>query len=488
MIGMLRGGLRSRVMLALGLGALLVSATFATFTYVIARSYLLEQREASVHQHVLTDARLVAARLGTAGAQVPDVLASADPSSDGAIVVHQRGRWFSSSLDVGRDKVPAALRRDVESGEPSVMRVRINGSPVMVVGLSLPSPDTYFYEVVSLDELEGTLRVLSAVLAVGAVLTAAGGAALGRWASARVVRPLNHVAGAAAQIAGGQLDTRLDPTTDRDLATIVGSFNSMVDSLQARIERDARFVGDVSHELRSPLTTLVASVDVLSFQADDLPPRSRAALELVTAELARFRRLLDNLLELARADAGLDTDLGDPFPLYELLTHTLVDSGRAADLLDGDRHPMVRGDKARLERAFVNLFDNADRHGGGGRSVTVRRHGGEVLVLVDDAGPGVPAADRERIFERFATGHTARGSSSGTGLGLALVAETVGAHGGAVWCADRAGGGARFVVSLPEVASADDGTAGTSSADPGVADRGVPNPATPDVTASEVRR
>ncbi len=370
MIGMLRGGLRSRVMLALGLGALLVSATFATFTYVIARSYLLEQREASVHQHVLTDARLVAARLGTAGAQVPDVLASADPSSDGAIVVHQRGRWFSSSLDVGRDKVPAALRRDVESGEPSVMRVRINGSPVMVVGLSLPSPDTYFYEVVSLDELEGTLRVLSAVLAVGAVLTAAGGAALGRWASARVVRPLNHVAGAAAQIAGGQLDTRLDPTTDRDLATIVGSFNSMVDSLQARIERDARFVGDVSHELRSPLTTLVASVDVLSFQADDLPPRSRAALELVTAELARFRRLLDNLLELARADAGLDTDLGDPFPLYELLTHTLVDSGRAADLLDGDRHPMVRGDKARLERAFVNLFDNADRHGGGMRSAS----------------------------------------------------------------------------------------------------------------------
>ena len=487
MIGVPRGGLRSRVMLALGLGALLVSATFATFTYVIARSYLLEQREATVRQHVLTDARLVAARLGTAGAQIPDVLAAADPSSDGAIVVHQRGRWFSSSLDVGRDKVPAALQHDVESGSPSIMRVKVNGSPAVVVGMSLPTVDTYFYEVVSLGELEGTLRVLSAVLAVGAVLTAAGGAALGRWASARVVRPLNHVAGAAAQIAGGQLDTRLEPTTDRDLATIVGSFNSMVDSLQARIERDARFVGDVSHELRSPLTTLVASVDVLSWRADELPPRSRAALDLVTAELARFRRLLDNLLELARADAGLDTSSGDPFLLHDLLAHTLADSGRPVSLLAGDRQPVVRGDKSRLERAFVNLFDNADRHGGGVRSVTVRRHGTEALVLVDDAGPGVPAADRERIFERFATGHTARGSSSGTGLGLALVAETIGAHGGAVWCTDRSGGGARFVVSLPEV-----GTPNVGSPDPGAPGIGAPSIGkpgneTPDVGTPEVR-
>lgn len=453
MIGMPRGGLRSRVVLALGLGALLVSATFAASTYEIARSYLLDQREATVREHVVADARLVAARLSTAGAKVSDVLTSTGPSADGALVVHRGDRWFSSSLDVGKDKVPAALRRDVENGLPAIMRVRVNGAPSVVVGLPLPAVNAYLYEVVSLGELEGTLQVLSTVLAFGAVLTAIGGAALGRWASARVVRPLNHVAGAAAQIAGGQLDIRLEPTTDRDLATIVGSFNSMVDSLQQRIERDARFVGDVSHELRSPLTTLVASVDVLSGRAHELSPRGQTALGLVTAELARFRRLLDNLLELARADAGLDTDSGDPISLHDLLEHTLADSGRSVDLLDGDREPVVRGDKSRLERAFVNLFDNADRHGDGVHAVTVRQNGTEALVLVDDTGPGVPAADRERVFERFATGRTARGSSSGTGLGLALVAETIGAHGGAVWCTDRPGGGARFVVSLPVVES-----------------------------------
>ncbi|HEX5496582.1 MAG TPA: HAMP domain-containing sensor histidine kinase [Mycobacteriales bacterium] len=453
MIGVRRGGLRSRVALAFGLGALLVSATFAASTYEIARGYLLSQREATVRHHVFADARLVAARLSTTGTRVSDVLVSIDPSAGGALVVHRGDRWFSSSLDVGRDKVPGMLQHDVETGSPSIIRVRVNGEPSVVMGLPLPAPPptarAYLYEVVSLSELQGTLRVLSTVLAFGAVLTALGGAGLGWWASARVVRPLNHVAGAAAQIAGGQLNTRLAPTTDRDLATIVGSFNSMVDSLQQRIERDTRFVGDVSHELRSPLTTLVASVDVLSGRAEELPPRARTALGLVTAELARFRRLLDNLLELARADAGLDSGSGEPVSLHDLLAHTLTGSGRPVSLLDGDREPVVRGDKSRLERAFVNLLDNADRHGGGVRGVTVRQNGDEALVLVDDTGPGVPAADRERIFERFATGRTARGSSSGTGLGLALVAETIGAHGGAVWCTDRAGGGARFVVSLP---------------------------------------
>jgi signal transduction histidine kinase len=99
---------------------------------------------------------------------------------------------------------------------------------------------------------------------------------------------------------------------------------------------------------------------------------------------------------------------------------------------------------------FRNLFENAERHGGGLTAVLVSRSGDDVLVEVDDAGRGVPPEERERVFERFATGPTRRGSSSGTGLGLALVAETAAAHGGAVWCTSSPAGGARFVVRLPE--------------------------------------
>ncbi|MEQ7009781.1 HAMP domain-containing sensor histidine kinase [Actinopolymorpha sp. B17G11] len=447
-------GLRGRVVLAFGVGALLVSAIFAVLTYGLTQSYLLTQREQAVVRQVYIDANFLRGRLETAGADMPTVLTASTPSADATIVVSRGGRWYSSSLEAGRESLPFALRAEVESGRPASMRTRLGGEPVLVVGVPLRAVGAYFYEVVPLTELQETLRILGTVLLGGALVAAAAGGGLGVWASRSVLRPLNEVASTAAQIAGGQLDTRLAATRDPDLATIVGSFNSMVDTLQQRIQRDARLAADVSHELRSPLTTLVASVEVLNTRRDELPQRSRQALDLVTGELERFRNLLDNLLELARMDAGLDPRAIEPVPLADLLGHTLRRSGRSPDLLVVESDAKVNGDKLMLERMFGNLFDNAEIHGH--RLVRVRlladtEADDRVLVLVDDDGPGVRREDRERIFERFATGRTARRSSSGTGLGLALARETVAAHGGAVWCTDRPEGGARFAVSLPRV-------------------------------------
>jgi len=110
---------------------------------------------------------------------------------------------------------------------------------------------------------------------------------------------------------------------------------------------------------------------------------------------------------------------------------------------------VVRADKRRLTRAVLNLLDNADRYGGGLLEVSVVPQQDSVRVRVDDAGPGVRPDDRKRIFERFATGGDARGSAHGTGLGLAIVAEATASMGGRVWCADRPGGGATFVIQLP---------------------------------------
>ena len=447
-------GLRGRVVLAFAVGALTLSTALALFTYVVGRTYLLNQRERVATQQAYADAAFVLDRFATAGTEVPDALASVDRPGTSALVVRVKGRWFSSSLDVGRESVPGRLRDAVADGTAARMRTTVDGSPAMIVGIPLPAADAWFFEVASLDELDGTLKALSTILGAGAALAAVAGAALGLSASRTVLHPLNAVADTAAQIAGGQLDTRLPPTDDPDLATIIGSFNSMVDSLQQRLERDARFAADVSHELRSPLTTLVTSVEVLASRRDELPARSQRALDLVVAELDRFRLLLDNLLELARAETAPDSSAAEPVPLGDLLIQTLNRSGRDAGLLTVENDVKVRVDKLRLERAFVNLFDNADRHGSGLVRVTLRREDGhgsadQAQVLVDDAGSGVPIRDRERVFERFATSGGARRSSMGTGLGLALAAETVRAHGGGIWCTDRPGGGARFVVSLP---------------------------------------
>ncbi|GAA5050386.1 sensor histidine kinase [Nocardia callitridis] len=300
-------------------------------------------------------------------------------------------------------------------------------------------------------DLNADLTLLRNVLICCAVVVTVIGAVIGWWASRRVLTPLHQVAGTAARIASGELDLRLSATKDLDLAITVESFNTMVDSLQRRIEREHRLFGDVSHELRTPLTTLTASVEVLNRHRDDLPERSRRAVALVSDEVDHLRLLLDDLLALARVEAGMHHGDAEPLSVRDLLTHTMADRRQPPELLSVPRDVLVRGRKLELERAVANLLQNADRYGGGVVAVTAELVGDEVSITVDDAGPGVPEADRARIFERFATARTGRRSVTGTGLGLALVAETVATHRGRVECTQRPGGGARFTICLPRL-------------------------------------
>jgi signal transduction histidine kinase len=449
-------GLRGRIAMTFGAGALLIAGALATSTFLFSRAYLYHQREQTAVRQASLDAVYVADQLDSADADIPTILTqSAPPSSgsgSGSILIERGGEWYSSQLGVGPEVIPTGLIQRVQGGYPARITVSRAGLPMVIIGIPLPRPDADFYRVVPLRELKETIRILQIVLATGAIVAAAGGIALGSWASRRVVQPLNLVAATAAQVAGGLLDTRLPPTNDPDLATIVGSFNAMVDTLRRRIERDSRFAADVAHELRSPLTTLVAAVEVMERRRDELPERSRLALDLVSAELDRFEQLMDSLLTLARTEAGLDPGRVQPIAVVELITHALGRAGVSPAVLSVEGDPMVDGDKVLLERAFFNLIDNAQRHGHGLSAVRVE-DGEDVRVSFDDRGPGIPTAERERIFERFATNRTARGSSSGTGLGLALVAESMSAHGGSVWCTDSDGPGARFVVRLPTARS-----------------------------------
>jgi two-component system sensor histidine kinase MtrB len=433
---------------------LLVSVVLAGTTFLLARSYLLDQREASLTRQAFADANVLNSRLATAGAEVGEVLGDLVPSNGADVLVRDGdGRWYSSSpLDVDRKDVPGPLREIVEGGEAGTVPIATAEGPALMIGVPLRAAGVEFYEAASLLELRQVLRTLGVVLAAGAAAATAVGTFFGVWASRRAIQPLEQVAGAATRIAGGELTTRLPATDDPDLVAIVAGFNSMVDALAARIDRDARFVGDVSHELRSPLTTLVTSVEVLAARREELSPRGQQALTFVEGELGRFRRTLDDLLQLARIDGDAALDSARRVSMTELVRELLAHTGRPADLLVGDpeKDTRVRGDKTSLERAVRNLLDNADRHAGGPCAVHVERRDDAVVVTVDDAGPGVAVEDRERIFERFARGpRAARRSLPGAGLGLAIVAETAARHGGAAWCSDAPTGGARFSLSLP---------------------------------------
>jgi two-component system sensor histidine kinase MtrB len=448
-------GLRARIVLGIAAGTLLVSLVLVVTTFLLARSYLLDQREASLTRQAFADANVLNSRLATAGAEVGDVLGELVPSGGADVVVRAGDAWYSSSLAVGARDVPMALRGLVEGGEAATVPIETAEGPAFMVGVPLRAAGVDFYAATPLTELRQVLNTLAAVLAAGAAAATAAGAAFGAWASRRAVQPLEQVAAAATRIAGGELTTRLPATDDPDLVAIVAGFNSMVDALAARIDRDARFVGDVSHELRSPLTTLVTSVEVLAARQDELSPRGQQALSLVEGELGRFRRTLDDLLQLARIDDAGAMDAAAPVSMSELVREVLTHTGRPVEQLttDPDADTRVTGDKLSLERAVSNLLDNADRHAGGSKAVRVERRECTVVVTVDDAGPGVAVEDRERIFERFARGQgAARRSLLGAGLGLAIVAETAARHGGAAWCADAPAGGARFSLSLPAVA------------------------------------
>lgn len=446
-----RPGLRTTISVSFALGGLFLATAMALGTYLAARNYLIDQRERAAMRQAFTDASFLQDGLLTSGASVSEALGAVSPPADAVLVVRRRDEWFSSSLQVGEDDVPARLRAEVGDGSAAVAWHRRGGAPNVLVGVPLPAVEAQFFELASTRELERTLDALRVVLTIFAVITAVACALLGRWAARRVLAPLDNVAGAAARIASGALGTRLGNTHDPDLATIVASFNSMVDALHDRIERDARFAADVSHELRTPLTTLVTGVEVLQGRRDELTPRARQALDLVSRDLDRFQRVLQDLLDLGRLEAGAAALVLAPVDLRELVRHGLETSDRHPSLLrtDGDEPVIVHADKAAMHRALLNLFENADRYGGGLTGVAVASTAHTASITVEDQGPGVPPSDRLRIFDRFVRGGS-RGSLPGAGLGLSLVAETVRAHHGTVRCQSGAdGAGARFIIDLP---------------------------------------
>jgi two-component system sensor histidine kinase MtrB len=449
-----RFGLRTRLSMAFALGALVLSASLAVITYELSRTYLLRQRESSLEQQTFVNARLIRNRLRAGEPDIAALLTSLSPQHRSEHALHLPQGWFGGSPAAGPESAPVALRSKLLAGHVQVQVFRAGDEPRLAVGVPLPEVDAAYIAVFRLLELDRTLRTLRNSLIVAALLTAALGALTGRWASRRLLRPLADVSSAAVSIANGDFDVRLDGGPDSDLASVTRSFNLMAAALQERIRRDARFASAVSHELRSPLTTLVASVEVLTARRHELPPRALSAVDLLAAEVRSFQSLVEDLLEISRLDAGVADVALQEVHLGEFMDHALPLSRIGpidVEYGPGAADAMVAADKRRLERVVANLIDNAEQHGGGVTRVRLERRPGRARIAVEDNGPGVPADERDQIFERFVRGRTGgqRQAAAGVGLGLSLVAEHVRLHGGAVWVEDADGGGARFVVELP---------------------------------------
>ena len=444
--------LRARVMTWFSLISLVVAGGLAVATWYLSTGYMIDQRERSAVAQATGNSRLVAAQLRRNPGRLQELMTGLGAEAESAVLLVDGGESYSGANRVDPRKLPEKFLDTVQGGHAAHQRTMLNGVPVLAVGLPLPDLSATYVEVSPLGELDRTFRFLSWILVAGTLASALAGALLGRWATTSALRPLGKLTAAAAEAARGDLRVRLPATGDPDLVPLAETFNDTAERLQQRVTRDIRFAGDVSHELRSPLTTMLNAMAVLHRRRAELPPGPRQAVELLDTDLRRFRRMVDDLLEISRDDQ--DRSTYERMDLAELVLAVAAHRRRLpADAVDVAARPWIVGDRRRLERVVVNLLDNANYHGKGAVRLGISCRDGRARIEVDDAGPGVPEADREHVFERFSRGSPADRDAmdSGVGLGLALVAQHVHGHEGRAWVEERPGGGARFVVELPEV-------------------------------------
>ncbi|WP_460494873.1 ATP-binding response regulator [Dactylosporangium cerinum] len=272
----------------------------------------------------------------------------------------------------------------------------------------------------------------------------------------RTLGPVEAIRAQVAEISASALDHRVPvPGTGDEIDRLARTMNEMLDRLEASARRQRTFVADASHELRSPMAVIRTRLEVGLARPDaaDWPALAHGWL----TEQGRLERLVDDLLLLARLDETVPVPAPSIVDLDELVLRAALDLHTRGDVrvdvteVGGGR---VRGDAGQLRRVVMNLLDNAGRYGASVVRCALSESGGVVELTVTDDGPGVPAADWERIFERFVRLNEARDRrTGGAGLGLAIVRDIVTRHGGTVELTDRDddcdGGGARFAVRLP---------------------------------------
>jgi two-component system OmpR family sensor kinase len=397
-------------------------------------------------------------------------------TADGSVATDQYGNPLNTVRTDSDVDAPltseqiATLTDSVEGREP--VRVELGGDAGSYLVEARPVDGGLFIVGVSSEPVDRLLAKLLALVvggtAVGLVLVGVGGAVLIR----RSLAPLDRVAATARQVSGLKLDSgdvalavRV-PADDVDDRTEVGqvglALNTMLDNVEsaltARQESEMRvrqFVADASHELRTPLASIRGYAELSRRETEQVPPTVTHAIGRVESEALRMQELVEDLLLLARLDAGRPLDR-EPVDLSLLAMNAVSDAHAASPdhawELDLPDEPVeVTGDRARLHQILANLLANARTHTPAGTRVvtSLRPEGALVRLSVSDNGPGIPDVLQSTVFERFTRGEESRSREKGsTGLGLSIVAAVGQAHGGRVEVDSRPGD-TTFSVLLP---------------------------------------
>ncbi len=483
------GGLRVRLVVTFVLVALLSAVTATALAYRDARTAVLQRTQNTAVNDLRERVATVAAgfdlppdqrSLSRFAAQVSEGL--------GARIVVARHQDLTAVSDAYADtegRITAELRAAVRAGDGArFQRVQWRGEPYLVVGMPVTYADgdrrTSGLEVFAITDLraerDDTAALLDSVRE-GTVPVVVAAALLALLAAGTVLRPVRKLGRATRELAAGDLGSRVAVRGHDELAYLARTFNETADALQAsdaelraQEAKARRFVADVSHELRTPLAAMTMVATVLEEDADQLPPDAARAARTVGAETARLSRLVEDLMEISRFDAGAVRLNAFEADLAETVRASLALRGWTdrvnVELPEGIGAVV---DRRRVDVIVANLVGNALRHGAPPVTVNLTAPGGDedrvARLEVADHGPGLPPEARERVFDRFYKADEARtrntstaGSGGeadresggrGSGLGMAIALENARLHGGTIEVGERAGGGAVFTLVLP---------------------------------------
>jgi two-component system, OmpR family, sensor histidine kinase MtrB len=463
-------GLRARLVIVCVLLAGLSALTAAGLIYRQARDLMLTRTEGSV----VNEFRLRVATLTENMQHPPDRAAlqqlanGVAPSfleATGAAAYRDSG-LIASGDDTG--PITSALRRTVvERNRLFYQRVIRSGAPYLVVGTPVmlgkqaaPS-GVEVYLVTPLSKEEGDEAALVTAAQNGAIPVVLLAVVLALVAARGVLRPVRDLDRAARRLGTGELDTRLKVSGGDELARLVKTFNATAAALETNVSelrgmevKARRFVADVSHELRTPLASILVMADMFEEEAGRLEGDLGQAARLMNLEVGRLVRLVEDLMEISRFDAGAATLILDEVDAADAVRACLRTRGWTGRV-DLDLPPGIRIllDPRRFDVIVANLVGNALDHGAPPVTVRLRADGpggaGDVVIEVQDAGKGVDPRILPHVFDRFSKADAARVRSEGSGLGLAIALENARLHGGSIEVANRVGGGAVFTLFLP---------------------------------------
>ncbi|MFH8441906.1 ATP-binding protein [Streptomyces sp. NPDC018026] len=482
-------GLRARLVVAFLLAAAFGALLTAGFTFHRARAAILDRAAETAVADLRTQLDSLAPDLALPPtAEELRGLTGQIDQAGGARAWHASASYRGAepvAASPGAPPVPDELRETVQdTGRAVHQRTEHDGRPWLALGMPVaytpdeaenghPDPDSApatlsgltVYAVFPLDDDRADIDALVTAAQAGAVPALALALVPALVAARSVLRPVRRLRHGAERIAAGELDTRLDTAGHDELADLTRSFNTMAETLERdaaelrRLEAGARrFAADVAHELRTPLAAMAAVTEVLDEDAASgvLPADTEDAVRLISEEVRTLARMVEDLMEVSRFDAGAAPVHREDVDLRTLVTKTLQLRGWAHDervRADLPEPAPVRVDPRRIDVVLGNLVANALHHGRPPVTVAVGARDDRVTVTVTDRGPGIPDDALPYVFDRFYKADAARPRSGGSGLGLAIAHENAALHDGILTAANRPGGGAVFTLTLPRAAS-----------------------------------